>query len=118
MYFFFFKMKTAYEMRISDWSSDVCSSDLSSPTQSWLAASRVASLAIIFMFYLATMIVGQSDVSQRRICRLMASPAKVALTARKAGRRSDIGPIMLQLESSGSLDQGGRRPRSGEPTGK
>src|SRR3546814_2433521 len=28
MCFFFFKQKTAYEMRISDWSSDVCSSDL------------------------------------------------------------------------------------------
>src|SRR3546814_4665071 len=27
--FFFFKQKTAYDMRISDWSSDVCSSDLS-----------------------------------------------------------------------------------------
>src|SRR3546814_3906134 len=27
-YVFFFKQKTAYEMRISDWSSDVCSSDL------------------------------------------------------------------------------------------
>src|SRR3546814_7993633 len=30
MLFFFFKQKTAYEMCISDWSSDVCSSDLSS----------------------------------------------------------------------------------------
>src|SRR3546814_7952620 len=28
---FFFKQKTAYEMRISDWSSDVCSSDLQDP---------------------------------------------------------------------------------------
>src|SRR3546814_9013208 len=28
MFFFFFKQKTAYDMRISDWSSDVCSSDL------------------------------------------------------------------------------------------
>src|SRR3546814_16560648 len=28
LYIFFFKQKTAYEMRISDWSSDVCSSDL------------------------------------------------------------------------------------------
>src|SRR3546814_7422971 len=28
-FFFFFKQKTAYELRISDWSSDVCSSDLS-----------------------------------------------------------------------------------------
>src|SRR3546814_12193037 len=30
--FFFFKQKTAYEMRISDWSSDVCSSDLPAQT--------------------------------------------------------------------------------------
>src|SRR3546814_20428571 len=30
--FFFFKQKTAYEMRISDWSSDVCSSDLTTPS--------------------------------------------------------------------------------------
>src|SRR3546814_6917124 len=30
--FFFFKQKTAYEMRISDWSSDVCSSDLDHDT--------------------------------------------------------------------------------------
>src|SRR3546814_7980679 len=29
IFFFFFKHKTAYDMRISDWSSDVCSSDLS-----------------------------------------------------------------------------------------
>src|SRR3546814_1264528 len=32
--FFFFKQKTAYEMRISDWSSDVCSSDLT-PSAPW-----------------------------------------------------------------------------------
>src|SRR3546814_1591888 len=31
--FFFFKQKTAYEMRISDWSSDVCSSDLLDETR-------------------------------------------------------------------------------------
>src|SRR3546814_9526678 len=31
VFFFFFKQKTAYEMRISDWSSDVCSSDLAVP---------------------------------------------------------------------------------------
>src|SRR3546814_4448224 len=31
--FFFFKQKTAYEMRISDWSSDVCSSDLAAGGQ-------------------------------------------------------------------------------------
>src|SRR3546814_2047295 len=41
--FFFFKQKTAYEMRISDWSSDVCSSDLSrTPPVSFLQLSRTA----------------------------------------------------------------------------
>src|SRR3546814_3387625 len=38
MIFVFFKQKTAYEMRISDWSSDVCSSDLS-PTSEWDTAA-------------------------------------------------------------------------------
>src|SRR3546814_3477580 len=38
-FFFFFKQKTAYEMRISDWSSDVCSSDLLT-----LAASAVVAM--------------------------------------------------------------------------
>src|SRR3546814_3615157 len=36
--FFFFKQKTAYEMRISDWSSDVCSSDLADPYLRWAGA--------------------------------------------------------------------------------
>src|SRR3546814_4908966 len=41
--FFFFKQKTAYEMRISDWSSDVCSSDL--PALAWAARGRGAAPA-------------------------------------------------------------------------
>src|SRR3546814_1181993 len=39
-FFFFFKQKTAYEMRISDWSSDVCSSDLATIPMVY-AVSRV-----------------------------------------------------------------------------
>src|SRR3546814_2323769 len=35
---FFFKQKTAYEMRISDWSSDVCSSDLRLALAAWAFA--------------------------------------------------------------------------------
>src|SRR3546814_6009748 len=38
--FFFFKQKTAYEMRISDWSSDVCSSDLQPMNDASDAAGR------------------------------------------------------------------------------
>src|SRR3546814_2332335 len=39
-FFFFFKQKTAYEMRISDWSSDVCSSDLLWPDRRTQAVAR------------------------------------------------------------------------------
>src|SRR3546814_6259918 len=44
LFVFFFKQKTAYEMRISDWSSDVCSSDLAvaiyTTTVHWLESRR------------------------------------------------------------------------------
>src|SRR3546814_5295151 len=39
--FYFFKQKTAYEMRISDWSSDVCSSDLDALARHYARHSRV-----------------------------------------------------------------------------
>src|SRR3546814_8736144 len=42
VFFFFFKQKTAYEMRISDWSSDVCSSDLPDPAHRVRARTGVA----------------------------------------------------------------------------
>src|SRR3546814_2895756 len=42
VFFFFFKQKTAYEMRISDWSSDVCSSDLTLPACRSAAGRRAA----------------------------------------------------------------------------
>src|SRR3546814_19562680 len=42
--FCFFKQKTAYEMRISDWSSDVCSSDL--PVIGYLNAHNIVNLAV------------------------------------------------------------------------
>src|SRR3546814_6641449 len=46
MFFFFFKQKTAYEMRISDWSSDVCSSDLGGPAM--LVGTVVAAHGVLF----------------------------------------------------------------------
>src|SRR3546814_3229365 len=46
LFMFFFKQKTAYEMRISDWSSDVCSSDLIAQMQQfWVPASKA--LAVV-----------------------------------------------------------------------
>src|SRR3546814_10645684 len=39
--FFFFKQKTAYEMRISDWRSDVCSSDLVKVVKEWVSKGQM-----------------------------------------------------------------------------
>src|SRR3546814_6714317 len=49
-FFFFFKQKTAYEMRISDWSSDVCSSDLvrGAAKHVWMVSIGVAALVGLF----------------------------------------------------------------------
>src|SRR3546814_3237215 len=51
--FFFFKQKTAYEMRISDWSSDVCSSDLTPASTAALLLNLegLATLAIAWLVY-------------------------------------------------------------------
>src|SRR3546814_1901724 len=46
VYFFFFKQKTAYEMRISDWSSDVCSSDLAQVEKLSFSGLRAVSPAV------------------------------------------------------------------------
>src|SRR3546814_20004885 len=69
--FFFFKQKTAYDMRISDWSSDVCSSDLKRPAD--LVAPRVIG-AGDFMIQMAS-IVKESTLghSKHRIHRLSRS---------------------------------------------
>src|SRR3546814_7225679 len=46
VFFFFFKQKTAYEMRISDWSSDVCSSDLTILLQAVAQLARRGTTAL------------------------------------------------------------------------
>src|SRR3546814_7611349 len=61
--FFFFKQKTAYEMRISDWSSDVCSSDLT--LQLVAGGARVTAV----------------DISANRMARVEQNLARTGLTA-------------------------------------
>src|SRR3546814_7012156 len=74
--FFFFKQKTAYEMRISDWSSDVCSSDL------------VAQLLFV-----------------KRVANKRQHDADGRLDIAKACQRSDVlprkgGPALWQVQSA------------------
>src|SRR3546814_10286303 len=77
VFVFFFKQKTAYEMRISDWSSDVCSSDLSvappTPDPRWRRMLWMA-LAINLAMFLGEIVAGiasgsrslQADRSEER----------------------------------------------------
>src|SRR3546814_4635678 len=53
-YFLFFKQKTAYEMRISDWSSDVCSSDL------FVVAGATTAVTVVLAH--------QGDAAVRLVC--------------------------------------------------
>src|SRR3546814_13163375 len=55
--FCFFKQQTAYELRISDWSSDVCSSDLGVAAFLWPFAATIAATLIIGAFFIAAGIV-------------------------------------------------------------
>src|SRR3546814_2074508 len=73
IFVFFFKQKTAYEMRISDWSSDVCSSDLSSIGQQMvelideadLLAPRLRPLALLEACYIFALDADRSE--ERRV---------------------------------------------------
>src|SRR3546814_16097280 len=60
---FFFKQKTAYDMRISDWSSDVCSSDLSMPSLNVPCDARSTSFSS-----------RPRNALTSRICGMVASP--------------------------------------------
>src|SRR3546814_4221539 len=51
---FFFKQKTAYEMRISDWSSDVCSSDLPVSVSNTFPVESVDSISFVRALELAS----------------------------------------------------------------
>src|SRR3546814_4609239 len=58
MLMFFFKQKTAYEMRISDWSSDVCSSDLTRVLSDWIIVRVTANPGEAFLDRMIAMVEG------------------------------------------------------------
>src|SRR3546814_7666661 len=81
--FFFFKQKTAYEMRISDWSSDVCSSDLRPSGSETLLASVVADPE------------GEADIEEQQTL----TPAVVAALAQSgAYARSTMEPSVPETQ--------------------
>src|SRR3546814_1909213 len=84
--FFFFKQKTAYEMRISDWSSDVCSSDL-------IAVSDHPSLdATLALFDSGVDDVVRKPVHPREI---LARAAAIRRRLKAIANHTDVGQIRV-----------------------
>src|SRR3546814_5183110 len=77
--FCFFKQKTAYEMRISDWSSDVCSSDLAVEIEPQPFARRDADMAAI----------GARDRRMLRVHRQVGDMDDIAGVAAKRDRSEE-----------------------------
>src|SRR3546814_2731127 len=100
--FFFFKQKTAYEMRISDWSSDVCSSDLAITTTFYIPAAAIGDMYEIEASQIAVdraksaevkafarqMIMDHSKTSQKLEDFVTNNPVKIAIPENMDGRRS------------------------------
>src|SRR3546814_7397411 len=88
LFFFCFKQKTAYEMRISDWSSDVCSSDLASDA--------------LYMPYAERQ---ERDVAQMRRQQMLSLPSTLeyanipGLSAELVGKLSTVRPANLDQAS-------------------
>src|SRR3546814_18878463 len=104
---FFFKQKTAYEMRISDWSSDVCSSDLTN--------GRIAGISGIVGGLLAP----QSGETGWRIAFVLGLLAGPLLYAAVVGGAPPIAvtPSAALLVAGWLLVGIGTRPGSGRQTG-
>src|SRR3546814_1453557 len=87
---FFFKQKTAYEMRISDWSSDVCSSDLNLPELLGIRKTAQCGHAI-----------GESDVLGSRLTAHGACSRLRVLLAQDArdvaGCEAELGELIRQI---------------------
>src|SRR3546814_7404926 len=93
--FFFFKQKTAYEMRISDWSSDVCSSDLMSN------ANGIAATDGIDYFYLEDITESKASAASADI-----SEAQAVIATSEAAAAQASSEMSAQLASPGYLEIG------------
>src|SRR3546814_6723629 len=83
--FFFFKQKTAYEMRISDWSSDVCSSDLLPRLVPAFAEGRLHRLSRSGLF-------GRRRIARRQADRGCALPSRRAVPGGRRPARPSVRP--------------------------
>src|SRR3546814_6608434 len=107
---FFFKQKTAYEMRISDWSSDVCSSDLNLPELLGIRKTAQCGHAIGESDVLGSRLTAHGACSRLRV--LLAQDARdVAGCEAELGELIRLPPyahgVVSRAEQAGIDDAGG-----------
>src|SRR3546814_10293145 len=115
MYSFFFKQKTAYEVRISDWSSDVCSSDLQrvgglqrhDAAQSFRSPER--RLRPAHHFKAAEAVIGQQLESRLIARRRIIEADAVDEQKRVVGLRAPDAELALRAARSSGRDRHARR---------
>src|SRR3546814_17978898 len=93
MSIFFFKQKTAYEMRISDWSSDVCSSDLQATGVADVAGERLRSIAAALLQRLqaAFGLAGSGGAAGKQLLQIAARGTQGGALAIQRHRITDTG---------------------------
>src|SRR3546814_2720007 len=97
MVFFFFKQKTAYDMRISDWSSDVCSSDLAARDGANIMPPSIACAH-------AGVTTGEWGAALRRVFGEYRAPTGVGGAATQAaageeGEEDSLAPVRARVEA-------------------
>src|SRR3546814_6498111 len=104
LFFFFFKQKTAYEMRISDWSSDVCSSDLARRAE---AHSRPDGAGKIFRRKVPQrqMVSGAGSGAAIAFLPAKASPLRARTAAAHSPRRAGPDPASIAAAKSWTPDR-------------
>src|SRR3546814_3614903 len=128
MLVFFFKQKTAYEMRISDWSSDVCSADLTGERRAGAhytppeVSRRVAAMALGGPGAGARRVVDMSCGGGALLLAagdaLVAAGADPADVARELLWGADIDPLAVAVTAAAiALWSGGTRPPEGHLEG-
>src|SRR3546814_3266434 len=108
--FFFFKQKTAYEMRISDWSSDVCSSDLRQVAR-WLKGDAEPGIPGFFRLQGG----GAQSGRQCRGGRRGLGRRRDQEAGRWADRRAVVSLGIADLRERGRAEAGAHRAANSEP---
>src|SRR3546814_9661699 len=109
VFFFFFKQKTAYDMRISDWSSDVCSSDLLDIAGAFLLlVARLVPLRPPVAYYVTVLTIGPllgsfiTEPAAMTLSALLLRARYFSQQAPQAFKYATLGVLLVNISIGGT----------------